>query len=253
MNREKVLLVDDVAPFLELEKSFFDGRMFDVFTASSGLEAIRLVSRQPPSIIFMDLHMADMNGDEACALIKSDPLLKHIPIILVTHPDEDDIEKCRASGCEEFVFKPVNREDFMDTTQRFLGNEGRKASRVRVRLVIRYRYEGDTRVLQRYSVNMSSGGVFLATDDVLPENTPLKLEFSLPGEMRVVSCRGRVAWVNHPQHKVSPDLPAGMGIQFVETQVEELSAIRNYLQMVSQQGTSEQEADLEENSSAFSV
>ncbi|NLC71928.1 MAG: TIGR02266 family protein [Desulfuromonadaceae bacterium] len=249
MNREKVLLVDDVAPFLELERSFFDEKRFDVLTACSALEAVRLVSRQPPGIIFMDLHMGDMDGDEACALIKKDPLLKHIPIILVTHPDEDDIEKCEASGCEGYVFKPVKKGDFMEMTNRFLGDCGRQAPRVRARLVISYGTEGDTRTLQRYSVNMSTGGVFLETEEVLPENTPLVLAFILPGEKRTVSCRGRVAWVNPPHHKANPDLTAGMGIQFVGLQFEEISAIRNYLHQISQESLHELVREEENRSS----
>lgn len=232
MNKEKILLVDDVAPFLDLERSFFDEERFDVLTAGSGLEAVRIVSRQPPALIFMDLHMPDMNGDEACALIKSDPVFKSIPIILVTHPDEDDIAKCRASGCEGYIFKPVSRHDFAEAVKQFLGKDRRMAVRVPVRLVIRYKLEGDTRVLERYAVNMSSGGVFLETEDVLPENTPLSLAFILPGEGSEVSCAGRVAWVNGPQHRVNPNLPAGMGIQFVVNQFQELSAIRKYLQLV---------------------
>ena len=233
MDKEKVLLVDDVTLFLELEKSFFHEERFEVLTARSGLEAVRMASRQIPSIIFMDLHMGDMNGDEACALIKNDPVLKHIPIIMVTHPDEDDIEKCKSSGCDGFVFKPVTREDFLGTANRYMENRHRLNARIETHLEVRYGSGDGESSLQRFTVNMSSGGVFLETEDILPENTALVLEFTLPDQEKTVRCRGRVAWVNHPGRRVNTRLAPGMGIQFLDLKMEELSAIRQYLQLLS--------------------
>jgi uncharacterized protein (TIGR02266 family) len=79
-------------------------------------------------------------------------------------------------------------------------------------------------------VNLSSGGIFIETHDVLPVDTPLALEFTLPGSPRTIQCKGRVAWINIPGDKLSPRLPPGMGIQFVDLSLAEMHAIKEFVQ-----------------------
>ena len=69
----KVLLVDDVTMFLELQKVFLKLSSVHVLTACNGIEAIEMARRERPALIFMDLHLPGMNGDECCAAIKLAP------------------------------------------------------------------------------------------------------------------------------------------------------------------------------------
>lgn len=62
-----------------------------------------------PSIILLDLHMPKMDGREALRLIKSNPILRRIPIVvLTTSRAEEDIYRTYDLGVNSFITKPVN-------------------------------------------------------------------------------------------------------------------------------------------------
>lgn len=76
-----------------------------------------------------------------------------------------------------------------------------------------------------YTVNISSGGVFIETNKILRVDTPLVVKFKLPDIDRIISCNSRVAWTNEPGSLKKPTLPPGMGIQFLDLTQEDLHAI----------------------------
>lgn len=80
-----------------------------------------------------------------------------------------------------------------------------------------------------YSVNVSSGGLFIETDKILPLDTMLMVKFKLPGEEAVIACKSRVAWINEHFAPKKPSLPPGMGIQFIDLSIEDMHAIRHYI------------------------
>lgn len=229
MKKEKVLLVDDVELFLELEKSFFHLDRFDLLMARNGSQAVEIALAEQPDIILMDLYMPVMNGDEACRKIKNTPDTSHIPVIMVTHPDEEELERCYRNGCDDILFKPLKREQFLQAVNTFLDRHHRLAARVGTRIKVLYEFEGQS-LAADFTVNMSTGGVFLESEKILPENTPLVMEFALPGQGKKIRCQGKVAWKNSPENKQVEELPPGMGVQFVDLNLAEMDAIRQYLQ-----------------------
>lgn len=88
--------------------------------------------------------------------------------------------------------------------------DDRQHVRLPIALQVEYRTTGA--FLVAYSVNLSSGGIFLEAEEPLPIGSRLRLHFAVPGcdELEV---EGEVAWV---RHETSPGVPRGMGIRFVE-------------------------------------
>jgi uncharacterized protein (TIGR02266 family) len=151
--------------------------------------------------------------------------LQIIPIV-----PADEIETMRIDnpdGEGECIRKPIDPQQFLRAISPYLGDR-RTVPRVPARLRINYGIEGRN-VLADYSVNLSSGGVFIETDDVLPTETPLFLQFTLPESGRTIRCKGRVAWVNHPGEILSPKLPPGMGVQFLDLGLQEMHSLREFL------------------------
>jgi uncharacterized protein (TIGR02266 family) len=97
-----------------------------------------------------------------------------------------------------------------------------------IRLAI-YSGTDQQRLMTNYSVNLSTGGVFIEADDVLPVDTLLEIKFNLPDSDIVITCNARVAWTNVPEQLKKDSLPPGMGIQFVDLSLDNLQAIRNFL------------------------
>lgn len=229
MTPLKVLLADDVELFLELEKSFFRRAGVTLLVARSGQETVELVRSERPHLVFMDLFMPGMNGDAACRVIKDDPLLRKTPVVMVTHGGrEEDLDRCRLAGCDEIVLKPINRHQFLETARRFLAIAARTAPRIKAKLQVRYGLH-EEHLLSNYSLNISTGGLFLETSEPLQEDAPLVLEFVLPDRKDPIRCRGRVAWVNSPLNPVKPQLPPGMGIQFLDLLLADMQAIREFM------------------------
>jgi uncharacterized protein (TIGR02266 family) len=229
MERKKIVLADDVELFLSLEKSFFNREEFALITARNGREALAAIRESKPDLVFLDLFMPDMNGDECCQIVKNDEACRHIPIIMVTTAGrEEDLERCRHAGCDEIVHKPINRHDFMATARRLLLVTERGVQRFRSRLRVHYGASSHD-LLSDYSIDFSTGGLFLATDHPLPADTPLRMEFFLPTSDKAICCNARVAWVNDAEQLKKSTLPTGVGVQFLDLTLADMDAIREYI------------------------
>ena len=87
-------------------------------------------------------------------------------------------------------------------------------------------------LMKNYTVNMSSGGMFIETDTIYRVNTPLIVKFNIPDNDITITCNAKVAWTNEPGLLKKSSYPSGMGIQFMDLSLENLQAIRNYLKGV---------------------
>lgn len=229
MNKKTILLVDDVLFFLEQEKTFFNRSDFELLIARSGVEALEIIRRERPDLVFMDLYMPEMNGDRCCHIIKTDDDLKVTPVIMVTSGSDDGaFELCWEAGCDDIITKPINRLYLLAITKKYLPFMERKVPRYTARILIRYGIDDNT-VLTDYSVNVSTGGVFIETLNFLPHGTLIGVEFILPDRQKSIRCRGKVAWINHPEMIKNPNLPVGMGLQFLNISFDDMQTIRQYI------------------------
>jgi signal transduction histidine kinase len=117
----RVLVVDDDARNVRLLTSLLSGRGFTVVAAPSGEEALRLLAPAAardggaaPDILLLDAMMPGLSGFEVCGRLRSDPLTRMIPIVMVTALNSVD-EKVRAleAGADDFLTKPVNRVELL--------------------------------------------------------------------------------------------------------------------------------------------
>ncbi len=107
----KVLLVDDVNFTLEIAKMAVADMATEILTATNGREALEVLMSNPPDMILMDLFMPEMNGDECCQLIKSEPAWKDIPVLMITAVDDpENKERCFNAGCNDIIKKPFTKE-----------------------------------------------------------------------------------------------------------------------------------------------
>ncbi len=111
-ERDVVLAVDDNEQNLQLLEEYLWSWGYDVVLARDGREAVELYPRHNPSIIVLDVMMPNMDGYEACRLIKSSPAGRTIPILMLTAltGTEDKIRALEA-GADDFLNKPINRDE----------------------------------------------------------------------------------------------------------------------------------------------
>ena len=110
MTNKKVLLVDDSTTALLMEQMILKNRAhFELIVAHDGQEAVEKALAEQPDLIVMDVVMPRMTGIEACKQIRLQDVTRHIPIILVTTRGEpENVELGYASGCNDYVTKPIN-------------------------------------------------------------------------------------------------------------------------------------------------
>jgi len=66
-------------------------------------------------LLLLDIRMPKVDGVEALLRIKEDPMLKKIPVIMLTTTDDPgEIEKCHILGCNSYIVKPINYEKFVE-------------------------------------------------------------------------------------------------------------------------------------------
>ena len=99
--------------------------------------------------------------------------------------------------------------------------------RERLTAGLRVYYEpSQNRLLYSFSLDISSGGLFLKTEIPFAVDESLLLSFTLPGDSDPISTRARVAWVNLTDNSKKPDLPQGIGIEFVGLSEDGLKSIQ---------------------------
>lgn len=114
-----VLVVDDDRASQTLLRLTLERLGFDVDTAATGAEAVEKVRDRAFAMIFMDMQMPEMNGYEAAARIRR--MGAAAPIIAVTaHAMHGDRDKCIASGCDDYLSKPFDRERLRKIVQMHL-------------------------------------------------------------------------------------------------------------------------------------
>ncbi len=120
--RKKILVVDDSATTLMIEKLILRKGPYELVTASDGVEAIERAVAERPHLILMDVVMPRMTGFDACRALRSRDDTAGIPIILVTTRGEgENVETGYETGGSDYVTKPINAAELLAKVRDQLG------------------------------------------------------------------------------------------------------------------------------------
>lgn len=227
----RILLVEDVLPLLELQKSYLKRSTCRVLTARTGSQALKLCRRDPPDLVFLDAAMPDIDGLATCRFLKGDPLAGRVPVVLIASPERR--EECARAGCDEVLIKPFDSGAFLDVVRRFVPLLERRESRIPVSC----RVEFSSRVgsYTAYTRDLSAHGLFLKSPRPFALGTRLKMLIHLPvprgrapaDKPAPLPVEGEVRRILRP----SPvkHLLAGIGVRFVDAPAGTLRAIEEFI------------------------
>lgn len=107
----RALLAEDNLVNQEIMGEMLRALGVTVEVAADGVAAIKILSKTPIDIVFMDCHMPGMDGYTATAHIRDTPATKSIPVIAMTaNAMKGDREKCIAAGMDDYLSKPVSED-----------------------------------------------------------------------------------------------------------------------------------------------
>lgn len=95
---------------------------YEVLEAITGTQGVQQARDGAPDLILMDISVPELDGWEATAILKADPLTRHIPIVAVTaHALPDDAERSRKAGCDGYLAKPISPSSLLAEVDRRFG------------------------------------------------------------------------------------------------------------------------------------
>lgn len=105
----EILIVDDDKSTINLLLGFFESRGYKCKKTFLGNEAIEFLKDNLPKVILLDILLPDINGYEICKMIKSDKILKNIPVYYITAVTESEVYKnLKETGANGYFLKLNN-------------------------------------------------------------------------------------------------------------------------------------------------
>lgn len=126
----KILLVEDNPDDIEITKrALKEAKVINrLWIVRDGQEAMDFLRHEgdykdtsvspKPGLILLDINLPKLNGIDVLMAVKKDPVLKTIPVVMLTVSKRDeDIVKSYNGGCNSFIQKPVNFENFVEVVK----------------------------------------------------------------------------------------------------------------------------------------
>jgi len=110
----KILIVDDDPDIRDVLKLTLAEENYEVFEASDGEEALKIINDKRLDLVLLDYKMPKMDGRRVCSIIKGDLLLRHMPVIMLTGKGElDDKISGINAGADDYIIKPFEPKELL--------------------------------------------------------------------------------------------------------------------------------------------
>jgi CheY-like chemotaxis protein len=205
---EKILLINNQEAFLDRNKSLLNRAGFQILTATSADEALRICHEQAISLIIAQLDMPGMSGDTFCGLIRQELTIRNVSVILVCYDSAVELKRASSCGANAVVTKPVHPETLLRLVGKFLRIQARRDYRA----ALHARIEGarENKVFHGITRNISVSGILCESSMQLNQDDLLSnLLFTV--DSSPIAADGKVVWTSD-----TPDGQYSYGVQFLD-------------------------------------
>jgi DNA-binding response OmpR family regulator len=121
-NLKCILCVEDEPEMIDLMRLILGRRGFEVKGANGGVEGLKMIRKELPDLVLLDLMMPDMDGWEVYQQMKADEKTKNIPVIVVTAKAQsiDKVLGLHIAKVDDYIAKPFSPQDLMNSVERVL-------------------------------------------------------------------------------------------------------------------------------------
>jgi CheY-like chemotaxis protein len=218
----RILLVDHSRGALLFQETILRRRDAVILMALAGSEGLQKARQELPQLILFGFDLFDMTAPEFCRDIRADDATRGISLILIadrSHPEEADL--CLASGCNDVIYKPLQRRELDGKIERLTAIPVRRQLRTITKIEVSLEKNG--RFILGRSVNISANGMLVEVDRVLPGDGILRLHFFLPADPRPLQVEAEVLRAEFT------GTMAKYGMRFVNVHEEERERIEKYV------------------------
>jgi Tfp pilus assembly protein PilZ len=235
MISKTILISAKVKTLIDLDGSFSEREGFTLLVAKDTGDMLQLARTKEPDIIFIS--PASTKEDSTCyRLLKEDSRINHIPMVAIVDSSHlAELTHVQNERPDDVLFTPVNTHLFLASARRILGLSSRAFPRQQTSLLIHFGATNE-QLQTACAFNVSTGGVFIATENHPPLDDSVHLQIDLITAIEPILCQGVVTWHNDAQKPVRPEMPTGFGVQFASLKVADLFAIRNFIDEMAKVG-----------------
>ena len=217
-----ILLVDHSRGALAMHETILRRRDTIIMTALAGSEGLTKARIERPQLIIFGFDLFDMNAPEFCREIREHQETRGISLLLVADRDaEDHRDLCLSAGCNDVIYRPLQKKELDTKVAKLTRIPTRRQLRTITKIEISVEKNG--RFILGRSVNISSNGMLLETDRVLPGEGMIRLHFYLPGDPKPLQLQAEILRAEFATTQ------AKYGLKFINATDEERERIDRFV------------------------
>ncbi len=125
MNKQTIVFIDDEPDILIVSVFRLKKMGYRVLTAIDGEQGLNLIRREMPCMVFLDLIMPGKDGYQVCRELKADNLTSHIPVILFTAGEENNVPQAvKDTGADGYLLKPFMPKELLGLVKKHMPDNG---------------------------------------------------------------------------------------------------------------------------------
>jgi DNA-binding response OmpR family regulator len=218
----RILLVDHSRGSLAFQETILRRRGVAISTALAGSEGIQKARNDQPHLIIFAFDLFDMTAPEFCREIRGNDHTRMISLLLVCDRDaQDHGDLCLSAGCNDVIFRPLQRRDLDEKVERLTSIPVRRQLRTITKIEVSLEKAG--RFVLGRSLNISANGMLVEVDRVLPGEESVRLHFFLPGDPKPLQINAEIL-----RAEFSGTM-AKYGLRFVDLYPEERERIEHFV------------------------
>lgn len=217
---KKIIVTEDIIRILKKEQSFLDRSGFMLLPARSNEDILAVHKKERADLIVAGLDSNPISGEKLCSIIREDPELCAVSIIIVC-PSESDSDRCMACNANAFLPSAVSSVVLLQEMHRLLNI----AMRGSCRFPLKIKLEGKkTKASFSGSIeNISVSGMLFSSGAELSEGDTITCSFSLPVS-GTITAEAEIVRIKESQNKQSL-----YGVSFTDPDNNLISAIEKFI------------------------
>lgn len=221
-NRPNVIIADSNETFLVYLSTLLNRMNFEVLPVEKAIEAYDLAKIIKPNLIFLEAKTDDNSGIEIMGKIHQNDLLGKTPVIMLGN-ESSLAEKCFASGCSDFLTKPIDLTHLHISVQKCLPNREGMRKHLRAPFNQKISFVFASLEVHCYAITLSEGGIFLRTNKPIPVGSRVDVKIPIESDDKI-TLKGTVVY-SMGLIRGQFLIPPGIAVQFDDSDSEEMQRL----------------------------